>query len=276
MNVPLIFVVMSYPLFVAMRAMVIKPARRRNGGFEITLSCSDRLGLRHYTVGMMINIAMVEDDERVRRSMARAIEASGRMQLVYETDQAGQALLWMNDHMREPPHVWLVDLGLPDGNGLDVIKAASRHCPDSQIMVVSMFGDEAKVLDSIAAGATGYLLKGQGDEDLVEHIDDMLDGGSPISPLIARQLLQRMKASRSFTRAVEGAPGQEPPVLTEREQMVLQLIARGYSYDEVAAEAALSPNTVRHHIKNIYSKLSVHSKNGAIFEATKRGWIRMD
>lgn len=259
-----------------MRAMVLKPASPDKGSFEITLSCSDRLGLPDYTGGMKIDIAMVEDDERVQRSMARAIEASGRMQLVYQTDQAEQALLWMRDYMRQPPHVWLVDLGLPDGNGLDVIKAASRHCPGSQIMVVSMFGDDAKVLDSIAAGATGYLLKGQGDEDLIEHIDDMLDGGSPISPLIARQLLLRMKASRSFVRATDGATGQAPPPLTEREQMVLQLIARGYSYDEVATEAALSPNTVRHHIKNIYSKLSVHSKNEAIFEATRRGWIRMD
>lgn len=256
--------------------MVLKRVGRHKGGFEITRPCGDTHGPRDYTAGMKIDIAMVEDDERVRRSMARAIEASGRMQLVYQTDQAGQALLWMHDYMRQPPQVWLVDLGLPDGNGLDVIKAASRHCPGSQIMVVSMFGDEAKVLDSIAAGATGYLLKGQGDEDLIEHIDDMLDGGSPISPLIARQLLLRMKASRSFARATEGAPVQGPDPLTEREQMVLHLIARGYSYDEVAAEAALSPNTVRHHIKNIYSKLSVHSKNEAIFEATRRGWIRMD
>lgn len=230
-----------------------------------------------YTAAMTIEVAMVEDDERVRRSMARAIEASGRMQLVYETDQAQQALTWMRDYMRRPPSVWLVDLGLPDGNGLDVIKAAARHCPDSQIMVVTMFGDEAKVLDSIAAGATGYLLKGQGDDDLVEHIDDMLDGGSPISPMIARQLLLRMKASRSFARITRhGTPAAPPPPLTEREQMVLQLIARGYSYDEVAAEAALSTNTVRHHIKNIYGKLSVHSKNEAIFEASRRGWIKLD
>lgn len=225
---------------------------------------------------MKIEVAMVEDDERVRRSMARAIDASERMQLVYQTDQARQALLWMSDYMQRPPQVWLVDLGLPDGNGLDVIKAAARHCPGSQIMVVSMFGDEAKVLDSIAAGATGYLLKGQGDEDLIEHIDDMLDGGSPISPMIARQLLLRMKASRSFARATESAGTPAPLPLTEREQMVLQLIARGYSYDEVATEAALSPNTVRHHIKNIYGKLCVHSKNEAIFEASRRGWIKLD
>lgn len=259
-----------------MAGMVAKLARQHIGGFEITRPCSDiRAGL-DYTAHMKIEVAMVEDDERVRRSMARAIEASERMQLVYQTDQARQALLWMSDYMQRPPHVWLVDLGLPDGNGLDVIKAAARYCPDSQIMVVSMFGDEAKVLDSIAAGATGYLLKGQGDEDLIEHIDDMLDGGSPISPMIARQLLLRMKASRSFARATEGADASAPLPLTEREQMVLQLIARGYSYDEVATEAALSPNTVRHHIKNIYGKLSVHSKNEAIFEASRRGWIKLD
>lgn len=260
-----------------MRALMLDmPGLAHIGNFDITRPCGDSHCLLDYTGVMTIDVAMVEDDERVRRSMARAIEASGRMQLVYQTDQAGQALLWMRDYMRQPPHVWLVDLGLPDGNGLDVIKAAAHHCPDSQIMVVSMFGDESKVLDSIAAGATGYLLKGQGDEDLIAHIDDMLDGGSPISPMIARQLLVRMKASRSFARATDSEASVAAAPLTEREQMVLQLIARGYSYEEVATEAALSTNTVRHHIKNIYGKLSVHSKNEAIFEASRRGWIRLD
>lgn len=225
---------------------------------------------------MTIKIAMVEDDARVRASVARALATSGRMSLVFETSSRQQAMLWMSDHMDEPPDVWLVDLGLPDGSGLEVIKMAAQRCPDSQVMVVSIFGEESKVLDSIAAGATGYLLKGQGDDGLVDHIDHLLDGGSPMSPVIARQLLLRMKTSRSFQKATQDQPPPESDGLTDREHTVLQLIARGYRYEEAATEMGLSSNTVRHHIKNIYGKLCVHSKNEAIFEASRRGWLQLD
>jgi DNA-binding NarL/FixJ family response regulator len=217
-------------------------------------------------------IAIVEDDPRVQKALTRAIESSGRMQVVLCTGSVVQARHWMQDHPEpDAVQVWLVDLGLTDGSGLSVIHEARQHHPGSEIMVVSAFGDEAKVLDSIAAGASGYLLKGQGDDDLVEHIDDLVQGGSPMSPIIARQVLNRMKASRSFQQAQQT---READALTDRESTVLNLIARGYRYDEVGVEMALSTNTVRHHIKNIYSKLSVHSKGAAIFEANRRGWIK--
>jgi DNA-binding NarL/FixJ family response regulator len=217
-------------------------------------------------------IAIVEDDPRVQKALTRAIESSGRMQVVLCTGSVVQARHWMQDHPEpDAVQVWLVDLGLTDGSGLSVIHEARQHHPGSEIMVVSAFGDEAKVLDSIAAGASGYFLKGQGDDDLVEHIDDLVQGGSPMSPIIARQVLNRMKASRSFQQAQQT---READALTDRESTVLNLIARGYRYDEVGVEMALSTNTVRHHIKNIYSKLSVHSKGAAIFEANRRGWIK--
>lgn len=225
---------------------------------------------------MSTRIAIVEDDPRVQKALRRAVEASGQMQVVLCTGSVMEARHWMQDHP-DPlsVQVWLVDLGLPDGSGLSVIRQARQHHPSSEIMVVSAFGDETKVLDSIAAGANGYLLKGQGDEDLVEHIHDLLQGGSPMSPIIARQVLNRMKVCRSFQQAREMPvePANETQALTDRESTVLNLIARGYRYDEVGVEMALSTNTVRHHIKNIYSKLSVHSKGAAIYEANRRGWI---
>lgn len=236
---------------------------------------------------MSTRIAIVEDDPRVQKALRRALEASGRMEVVLCTGSVTAARHWMQDHPDPSSvHVWLVDLGLPDGSGLSVIQQARAHHPGSEIMVVSAFGDETKVLDSIAAGASGYLLKGQGDEDLVEHIDDLVQGGSPMSPIIARQVLNRMKASRSFQQSQHSRDAAGTPVtpvadetgstLTERESTVLNLIARGYRYDEVGVEMALSTNTVRHHIKNIYSKLSVHSKSAAIYEANRRGWIKPD
>lgn len=229
-------------------------------------------------------IAMVEDDARVRRSFARAIEASGRMALVFEANRVTDAVAWIiATAAAQAPDVWLVDLGLPDGSGLRVIEAAALHHPGSQVMVVSTFGDEGKVLDSIAAGATGYILKGEGEDEIVEHIDDLLRGGSPMSPVIARQVLVRMRTQHATpprtgvaadARSDGGDGGGEG--LTQREIDVLELIARGYSYDEVGRHTGIATNTVRHHVKNIYAKLCVHSKNEAVFEARRRGWLRPD
>lgn len=222
-------------------------------------------------------IAMVEDDARVRRSFARAIEATGRMALVFEANRMADAVAWIAaTPPPQAPDVWLVDLGLPDGSGLHVIEAAAAHHPHSQVMVVSTFGDEAKVLDSIAAGATGYILKGEGEDEIVEHIDDLLRGGSPMSPVIARQVLMRMRAQHAPPPRTGGAPDTPADALTQREIDVLGLIARGYSYDEVGRHTGIATNTVRHHVKNIYAKLCVHSKNEAVFEARRRGWLRPD
>ena len=226
-------------------------------------------------------IGLVEDDERVRHALARVIARAPEFTLWFESGSVGGALAWMRGcPPAHWPEVWLVDLGLPDGSGLDVIREALRLHPASHVMVVSVFGDEEKVLDSIASGASGYLLKGERDEDLLLHLHDLLRGGSPMSPLIARQVLNRM-------RALSGSPGRERRAdphhasddlgddigLTRRERETLELIARGYSYDEVAQELTMSANTVRHHIRSIYAKLGVHSKVEAVNEARRRKWL---
>ena len=226
-------------------------------------------------------IGLVEDDERVRHALARVIARAPNFTLWFESGSVAGALDWMRACQPQNwPEVWLVDLGLPDGSGLDVIREALRLHPGSHVMVVSVFGDEEKVLDSIASGASGYLLKGERDEDLLLHLHDLLRGGSPMSPLIARQVLNRM-------RALSGSPGREralsPSIaldeardeggLTRRESETLDLISRGYSYDEVAQELGMSANTVRHHIRSIYAKLGVHSKVAAVNEARRRKWL---
>lgn len=223
-------------------------------------------------------MGLVEDDERVRRRFAHAIGRSHEFELWFETGSMVSAMEWMSQCPPDAwPQLWLVDLGLPDGSGLNVIRHALSLHPETQVMVVSMFGDERKVLDCVDAGAMGYILKGQGDEDILLHIEDLLHGGSPMSPIIARQVLSRFRMSREAQRPGRklAAADEEPAELqlTARELDVLDRIARGYSYDEVAEHLQVALNTIRHHIRGIYAKLGVHTKVDAINEARRRRWL---
>ena len=233
---------------------------------------------------MIHRIGLVEDDERARHALARVISQSPGFTLWFESGTVAGARDWMRacapGHW---PQVWLVDLGLPDGSGLEVIREAIRLHPESHVMVVSVFGDEDKVLDSIAAGASGYILKGQSQEDLLPHMRDLLNGGSPMSPMIARQVLNRMRTGpvqevldRRPTSSTLEKDVKLSSHLTRREQETLELISRGYSYDDVAETLGMSANTVRHHIRSIYAKLGVHSKIEAVNEARRRKLLAVD
>lgn len=217
----------------------------------------------------MHRVGLVEDDALIRQQFARAIASQPDLSLAFSVGCGADALAAL---AAEAPDVLMVDIGLPDMSGLDVIRHATAHHPRCLTMVVSVFGDEGKVLDSIAAGAKGYILKGQGEDDILTHLHHLLDGGSPMSPVIARQVLHRMQ------RLMFPAPAASPPSaggepLTPRETEVLKLISRGHSYDEVARNLAVTTNTVRHHIKGIYGKLCVNSRSAAVFEAGRRGWL---
>jgi DNA-binding NarL/FixJ family response regulator len=165
------------------------------------------------------------------------------------------------------PDVLLADLGLPDGSGIDLIRETARRHPDTDIMVITVFGDEDHVLASIEAGATGYILKDSLPQEFVDLIKQLRAGGSPISPIIARQLLKRLKP-----RGIAPSPTEETP-LSVRESEVLGLIAKGFSFGEIARLLAVSQHTVISHVKKIYQKLAVHSRGEAVYEASKMGLI---
>ena len=174
------------------------------------------------------------------------------------------------------PDVLLVDLGLPDTSGLEVVRAARRDCPQTEIMVVSIFGDERSLTEAIRAGATGYLLKDTQAHDFAEAIRDVRAGRSPISPALARYLLNAWQA-------VNAAPdAATPPVrtqaagsdgLSERETEILQAVSRGLTFAEIGRRLFISPHTVATHVKNIYRKLEAHSKIEALSIARERGLL---
>ena len=214
----------------------------------------------------MTSVMIVEDDPAFLTRFCKIIGSDPDLVLfgaVADLASARQAM------SKSAPDVLLTDLGLPDGSGNELIRETSRRYPATDIMVITVFGDEEHVLAAIEAGATGYLLKDSIPEEFVDLIKQLRAGGSPITPVIARQLLKRFKSG-----AIQ--PDQKPAGdtgLSARESEVLSLIAKGFSFAEIARLLAISTHTVTTHVKKIYQKLAVHSRGEAVYEASKLGLI---
>lgn len=226
-------------------------------------------------------VLIVEDDAPMRVFFAASVRDHPGLELAASVDSVAQACAWLDREAGNPVDVLLVDLGLPDGSGLDVIRHARRSHPECEALVVSMFGDEDNVLASIEAGALGYVHKDATPEDIAGTILEMKGGASPISPLIARRVLARCRdlgarptpaPPNAAAPLAEDAPD-ERVLLTPREQEVLELIARGFSYLEIARLLSVTVHTVQTHVKSLYGKLAVHSKNEAVFEAGRLGLL---
>jgi DNA-binding NarL/FixJ family response regulator len=230
-----------------------------------------------------ITVALVEDEPETHARLCAALATDTHIQLRHAANAGLPMLDWLR---HESVDVLLVDLGLPDLSGLEVIRQCKAIRPQTEIMVITMFGDEANMIRAFEAGASGYLLKDGNEDELAEHVKTLHAGGSPMSPIIARQLLLRMgKASKPTVDAAQttapNAAAQAIPaqsasperLLTDREEKVLQLLARGYSYGELAKLMGVTINTIQTHIRGLYAKLEVHSKSEAIFEAKQLGLL---
>lgn len=237
----------------------------------------------------MWRVLIVEDDPQARAFFQASVVACDRLQLAGCVGSVGEALEVLGASRNDPPDVLLVDINLPDGLGFEVIRHAARTCPSAESLVISMFGDEDNVLTAIEAGALGYIHKDATPENIAQTILDMKEGASPISPMIARRVLSQFRSRRTRLPRLFPAPEAEPPPavepsaevartterpqLSSREQEVLELIARGFSYAEIARIKNISVHTVQTHIKGLYGKLAVHSKNEAVYEATRIGLL---
>jgi DNA-binding NarL/FixJ family response regulator len=214
---------------------------------------------------MKARVALVEDDPVQSTAIVQALAAAPDLELVGEAgDLAGGRRLLL-----QRPDVLLVDLGLPDGRGIELISECAQRLPETEIMVVTVFGDEPSVMQSIAAGATGYLLKDLPAAAIVEHVRELLAGGSPISPLIARQVLNRLPREELHV-----APSGATPSLSEQETRVLSMAATGLSYEEIAVQMGISRHSVQTYVKRAYRKLHVHSKVQALTEARRLRLLR--
>ncbi|MDR2857460.1 MAG: response regulator transcription factor [Novosphingobium sp.] len=213
-----------------------------------------------------IRIGLVEDEAETCRAIADAIAAAGDMALVATAASREEALHCLG---RYETDVLLVDLGLPDGSGLDVIGAAAVRWPDCAILVSTIFGDEASILRAIEAGAAGYLLKDIEAGELVGEIRTAHAGGSSISPMVARLILGRV----GYSEPPRTAPPQ-PVDLSSRELDVLKLIGKGFMTKEVAHILGISDHTVLTFVRRIYRKLGVNSRIEAAAMARRMGLLR--
>lgn len=219
---------------------------------------------------MTTSVLIVEDEPEFMRRFSSAVLADPGLTLVAAvgTGRAAQAML-----DAQPPDVMLLDLGLPDINGVEVIRYAAARYPRCDVLVVTMFGDDQHVLASIEAGATGYLLKDAQAGDIAASIHELHAGGSPISPGIARRVLARFRVAASANAAAPPAAAETPSPLTERETELLRLTAKGLSFETIGQLMGISPHTVVAHVKKIYRKLAVHSRGEAVYEASQLGLL---
>jgi DNA-binding NarL/FixJ family response regulator len=224
------------------------------------------------TLRKPVTVLIVEDDAVTRKSLCLAIESEPALKLLAAFDSVKPSLAWLET---QSANVLMTDLGLPDGSGIEIIHACAQRYPDTDIMVVTMSSDEANVLACIEAGASGYVLKdAKGGMDLARAVLDLRAGGAPMSPVIARMVLAKVRDGKKEV-IVNAAQNASTTSLTKREAAILDLIAQGDSYGEVAKLLSVSVGTVQTHIKNIYGKLAVHSRGEAVFEAHRRGLLQI-
>lgn len=213
-----------------------------------------------------IRVIVVEDDPGALERITGALETAPDIRVIASAPNAvtGKALIDKGGF-----DVLLCDLGLPDGSGISLIRYAAHRYADVDIMVITIFADQDKVLESIKAGARGYLLKDERYDSFAESIREVRRGGSPISPVIARQLL------KEFQPREQEADKKGLELLSKRELEVLKLLARGFTFVEIGDILKIGRSTVATYVKNIYQKLEVNSRAEAVFEASSMGVINM-
>lgn len=211
-----------------------------------------------------ITVAIIEDEPEVRLRFEDAVRMNSRLSWQFSAASVIDAMALAEQRAAD---VYLVDLGLPDRDGRDFIRWLARQQPEALAMVVTVFGDEEHVLTSLEAGAMGYLLKDAPGSEIAQGIIELHEGGSPISPSVARSVIRR------FVKPAQGASVNEDNPLSQRELEVLRLIEKGMTYHEVAQVLDLSWHTVTAYLRRVYRKLQVHSRGEAVFEARQRGII---
>jgi DNA-binding NarL/FixJ family response regulator len=213
-----------------------------------------------------ITVAILEDDPATLEYLTDFFSRADRCEVAFACSTLADA----NEALKTASaDICLVDIRLPDGSGLEFI-APFKEKTGGKALILTVLGDKATVLLAFEFGASGYLLKDTPPDQIISDIRALLRGGNPISPQIATHLLELLKP-RPAAEPAEKMAG----ALSERERDVLRMFSRGLSYKEAARSLDISPHTIADHVKSIYSKMKVHSRNEAVFEAVQQGWLSL-
>ncbi len=205
-------------------------------------------------------ISIVEDDEPTRRILVDVIKSAAGLELVSHYTGSEAAL---ESLQRDRPDVVLMDINMPELNGVECVRRLKPRLPQTQFLMLTVYEDADHIFAALAAGATGYLLKSTRREELLAAIDQVMQGGSPMSSSIARKVVQSF--ARTKTQAEAGIES-----LSAREQTVLVLLTKGYLYKEIADSIGVTIPTVSTYIRRIYEKLQVHSRSQAVAKYLKQ------
>lgn len=210
-----------------------------------------------------VRVGIVEDQAPLRNALAALIDGTPGFRL---TGTYGSAESAMAGVEASAPDVLLLDIGLPGQSGLAALPALKTRAPGCAVVMLTVHVDEDRIFDALAAGAVGYLVKDTPPARLLAAVQEAAHGGAPMTPEIARKVVT------AFRKVA--APPAEPQRLSERETQVLQHLADGYSYQNIAARLEVSVETVRTYIRRVYEKLHVHTRSEAVARAMRSGIVR--
>ena len=210
-----------------------------------------------------IRVAIIEDDRRIRDGLATLINATSgyRCDLSFRSMEDALARSWS-----EVPDVALVDIGLPGMSGIDGLVRLREKYPRVALLMLSVYEDDERIFQALCAGASGYLLKKTPPAKLLECLVEVLHGGAPMSPEVARRVVTLFREIRPPERVEYD--------LTPHELRLLRLLVEGHNYQSAAAELGVSFSTINFHMQNIYGKLQVHSKSEAVAKALRQRLVK--
>lgn len=212
----------------------------------------------------MINVAIIEDNHNIREGLAALINGTDGYACV---GAYGDCESFLKDLAKMPVDVALMDIGLPGMNGIEGVKKANAIQKSLNILMLTVYKESKVVFEALCAGACGYLVKNTPPSRLLEAIKEVHEGGSPMSSMIARQVINVFQQNKSQIKKDEEFG------LSLREKEVLNKLSEGDNYQQIGDSLFISVDTVRHHIRNIYKKLHVHSQSEAVAKAIRKGLI---
>lgn len=204
---------------------------------------------------------LIEDHLALRETLREVLEPSGSQVKDFGSCEMALAELARAEN---PPEIVILDIGLPGMSGLEAIRHFKTRAPEAEILMFTVFDDRARVFEAISAGASGYILKSEPLERIVEAVEEVRRGGAPMTPEIARSVLDR------FSRL---EPAKSDIVLSGREQEVLRQLTDGLTKKEIAANLDLSLHTIDNYVRRIYGKLHVNTLGGAVAKALREGLV---